>query len=56
MQATNNRQVTAKHFPVSEEDSFVQYSVQMSEQEYNNLILGDGEAIKLQPGKNKMLL
>ena len=47
--------ITAKHFPISDEDSFVEYSIKMSEAEYQQLILGDGE-INADPGKNKMLL
>ena len=52
---SKEKKVICKHFPVSEEDSYVQYSIKMTEAEYQQLILGDGEA-NLNPGKNKMLL
>ena len=40
MQSHENNEVVVKlrHFPLSEEDSFVQFSAQMSEPKYNELI------------------
>ena len=40
MQSIENNEVVVKlrHFPLSEEDSFVQFSAQMSEPKYNELI------------------
>ena len=55
--ATIDRKVTAKHFPITDKESFVQYSLQVSEPEYTKLINGDGDIeVNHSPGKNKMLL
>ena len=50
------KSITCKHFPISEEESFVQYTMRLSEADYNKLIMGDGEAMIVEPGKNKILL
>lgn len=55
MVSRSNKQITAKHFPVSGEDSFVQYTIQLTEQEYNNLTQSE-EMVNKNPGKNKMLV
>ena len=56
VQSKSQKQVIAKHFPITDKESFVQYSLQMSEAEYGRLINGDGEVIVQNPGKNKMLV
>ena len=37
-QANKEAVVKLRHFPLTEEDSFVQFSAQMSEAKYNELI------------------
>ena len=41
VQSQQTQAVTIKHFPITEEESFVQYTVRMNEDNYNKLT--DGE-------------
>ena len=38
--AISPRTVTCKHFPITEADSYVEYSIKMSELQYQNLTEG----------------
>ena len=49
-------EVVARHFLINEEDSFVQYSLQMSETKYNELINEEPGTMLVEPGKNKLLI
>ena len=55
-ETTSDKTVICKHFPITDKESFVQYSLQMSEAEYGRLVNGDGEAVNANPGKNKWLV
>jgi len=49
-----NRKCLVKHFPIDEQNSFVQYTVTVPEEEYNEMV-GAG-ALLINPGKNKILV
>ena len=50
-----NKKCTIKHFPIDEENSFVQYTVEVNEAEFNNLT-GKVEDADRNIGKNKILI
>jgi len=43
-----------KHFPLDEDNSFTQWSSQMTQKDYENLVGQEGK--KQDPGKGKMLI
>ena len=47
--------VTCKHFPISDTESYVEFSTQMSESRYEQITEGECEA-NVEPGKNKLLI
>ena len=50
-----NKKCTIKHFPIDEENSFVQFTVEVNEAEFNNLT-GKVEDADRNIGKNKILI
>ena len=58
---TNNYEnlVTCKHFPITENESYVEFSTQMSQLQYDEITAtskGKLKKISEEPGKNKILI
>ena len=51
----NTRKCLVKHFPIDEKNSFAQYSVTVTEEEYNALTQSEAGVVA-NPGKNKILI
>jgi hypothetical protein len=55
VEANNNKKCSVKHFPIDPDNSFVQYTVDVPEADFNNLTGQDGAA-DVEIGKNKILV
>ena len=56
VEAGNNKKCTVKHFPIDPNNSFVQYTIQVDEADYNNLTGQADAAVDQNIGKNKILI
>ena len=50
-----NKKCTIKHFPIDQSNSFVQYTIEVDEADFNNLT-GNAEGVNENVGKNKILI
>ena len=56
-EANGSKCVMVKHFPIDKENSYVQYTARMSEQDYKLIVNGnDMQQANFEPGKDKILI